>query len=293
MHLTRLRLRPVATTVLLIMAALFFQPNPAGGEPRVATDKDRYRSGEQIQVHFSGAPGEGGDWICIVPAGSPDTEAGDYRYMPDGASQGDLTFDAPPPGSYEARAYYDYRRNGYVVSARCGFSVGLEPAPAPPAPPVAVPERTTPVASPPVEALPLIPSRISAAVFHFMSSSMDASQYAGKVLGTLTNAPRMQASFDLLDRRDLETFLVANDLHQTDHTEDVITIGTRLGLNVVITGSIEKRGTLIITHYKVISIDQRRVIFTDRSVSLGEASLVSDVVKMSDVMIEAILRSAS
>ena len=122
---------------------------------------------------------------------------------------------------------------------------------------------------------------------------MDASQYAGKVLGTLTNAPRMQASFDLLDRRDLETFLVANDLHQTDHTEDVITIGTRLGLNVVITGSIEKRGTLIITHYKVISIDQRRVIFTDRSVSLGEASLVSDVVKMSDVMIEAILRSAS
>lgn len=290
MHLTSLRLRPVASLVLLILAAFFFQPNAAGGEPRVATDKDRYRSGEKIQVHFSGAPGDGGDWICIVPAGSPDTEAGDYRYMPDGAPEGVLTFDSPPPGSYEARAYYDYRRNGYVVSARCGFSVGLEPAPTPP---VAVPERKTQVASPPVAALPLIPSRISAAVFHFMSSSMDASQYAGKVLGTLTNAPRMQASFDLLDRRDLETFLVANDLHQTDHTEDVITIGARLGLNVVITGSIEKRGTLIITHYKVISIDQRRVIFTDRSVSLGEASLISDVVKMSDVMIEAILRSAS
>ena len=122
---------------------------------------------------------------------------------------------------------------------------------------------------------------------------MDASQYAGKVLGTLTNAPRMQASFDLLDRRDLETFLVANDLHQTDQVEDVIGIGTRLGLNVVIAGSVEKRGSLIITNYKVISIDQRRVIFADKSISLGEASLVSDVMKMSEAMIEAILRRAS
>lgn len=293
MHLMSLKTRPVAFLILLILVTFFFQPNPAGGESRVATDKDRYRSGEKIQVHFSGSPGDGGDWICIVPAGSPDTEAGDYRYMPDGAPEGVLTFDSPPPGKYEARAYYDYRRSGYVVSARCAFSVGLEPAPAPPARPVAVPEKTVPVESPPVKALPALPTRISATVFHFTSSSMDASQYAIKVLGTLTNAPKMQASFDLLDRKDLETFLVANDLHQTDQIEDVINIGTRLGLNVVIAGSVEKRGSLIITNYKVISIDHRKVIFTDKSLSLGETSLVSDVMKMSEAMIEAILRSAS
>ncbi len=293
MHLTRLKARPVAALVLLILATLFFPPGPAGGEPRVATDKDRYHSGEKIQVHFSGAPGDGGDWICIVPAGSPDTDAGDYRYMPDGAPEGVLTFDAPPPGKYEARAYYDYRRSGYVVSARYGFSVGLEPAPAPPAPPVAGPGTAAPVERPPVKALPERPTRISAAVFHFTSSSMEASPYAIKVLGTLTNAPKMQAAFDLLDRKDLETFLVANDLHQTDQVEDVIGIGTRLGLNVVIAGSVEKRGSLIITNYKVISIDQRRVIFADKSISLGEASLVSDVMKMSEAMIEAILRRAS
>jgi len=293
MHLMSLKTRPVAAMVLLIMVTLFVPPSPAGGEPRVTSDKDRYRSGEKIQVHFSGAPGDGGDWICIVPAGSPDTDAGDYRYMPEGTSQGVLTFDAPPPGKYEARAYYDYRRNGYVVSARYGFAVESGPVLLTRPKPVAGPETTAPVESQPVKAPPLIPSQISVAVFHFTSSSMDASQYAVKVLGTLTNAPKMQASFDLLDRKDLETFLVVNDLHQTDRIEDVIHIGTRLGLNIVITGSIEKRGTLIIINYKVISIDHRRVIFTDRSLSLGEASLVSDVMKMSDAMIEAILRSSS
>ncbi len=97
---------------------------PAAGTRPLTTEKTVYRSGEKIRVLFSGAPGNDADWICIVPAGTPDTEAGDYKYMPKGLKQGFLAFDSPPaPGKYEARAYFDYKRRGYAVSARHAFSV--------------------------------------------------------------------------------------------------------------------------------------------------------------------------
>jgi uncharacterized membrane protein len=96
---------------------------PAGAASILNTDKDAYINGEKIKVNFSNSPGDEGDWICIVPAGSPDTEAGDYKKMPKGLGQGFLIFDPPSPGKYEARAYYNYSHKGYVVSGRHAFSV--------------------------------------------------------------------------------------------------------------------------------------------------------------------------
>ncbi len=104
------------------------------GEPRyrredterrfgVSTDRDTYLPGEPIRVRFSGAPGYTGDWLCIVRAGAPDTAAGNYQYLPYGAHHGRLIFTASRPGNYQVRAYYDYRRNGYAVSARHSFAV--------------------------------------------------------------------------------------------------------------------------------------------------------------------------
>jgi hypothetical protein len=113
--------------VLLIMVTCLCQPSAVEGAPIVDTDKDIYNYGEMIKVNFSNSPGNERDWICIVPAGSPDTEAGDYKYMPKGLSQGSLIFDPPSPGKYEARAYYNYSRNGYVVSGRYAFSVAKSP----------------------------------------------------------------------------------------------------------------------------------------------------------------------
>lgn len=97
---------------------------PVGSASILNTDKDTYSYGEKIKVSFFNSPGNEGDWICIVPAGTPDTEAGDYKYMPKGLGQGSLIFDPASSGKYEARAYYNYSRNGYVVSGRHAFSVG-------------------------------------------------------------------------------------------------------------------------------------------------------------------------
>lgn len=127
MQTRNLKIRPFVPILLFIIFTFFYAPNFAAGASLIATDKNIYNQGEAIKVSFSNSPGIEGDWICIVPAGSPDTEAGDYKYMPSGMIQGVLLFDPPAPGKYEARAYFNYRRKGYVVSDRYAFSVVSSP----------------------------------------------------------------------------------------------------------------------------------------------------------------------
>jgi len=128
MQIKSLKIRPIVSMVLLIMATFFFQPNSAGGASVVSTDKAIYNQGEMIRVNFFNAPGYDRDWICIVPVGSPDTNGGDYKYMPRGLDHGFLNFSPRSPGKYEVRAYYNYSRNGYVVTGRHVFSVVGHPA---------------------------------------------------------------------------------------------------------------------------------------------------------------------
>lgn len=104
---------------LFLSCTILCHASPAG----VKTDKTAYQYGEAIKVTFSGATGLERDWICVVAAGSPDTEGGDYKYMPKDLNTGTLTFDPPAPGKYEVRAYYNYDKVGYVVAARTAFSV--------------------------------------------------------------------------------------------------------------------------------------------------------------------------
>lgn len=94
----------------------------AGSKRLIETDKNTYRYGEKIKVHYYNAPGGSNDWICIVPAGSPDTDAGVFQYIPK-RGQGILVFESPRPGKYEARAFYRYSSGRYKVTARYGFTV--------------------------------------------------------------------------------------------------------------------------------------------------------------------------
>ncbi|MCX5849241.1 MAG: zinc ribbon domain-containing protein [Deltaproteobacteria bacterium] len=95
----------------------------AEGRPFIETDRDVYNYGEKIIVNYYNAPGYARDWICIVPAGSRNTAAGNYHYIPRGG-RGVLIFKSPRrPGRYEARAYYSYSPFQYIVSARYGFTV--------------------------------------------------------------------------------------------------------------------------------------------------------------------------
>lgn len=108
----------------------FFLQSTLSAAPNLQTDKNNYQPGETIKVHFNDAPGNSRDWVCITLSSIPDTTAGEYQYLPSKARQGSLTFTAPAAGHYEVRAYYDYSKLGYVVSARHAFSVGSVSSPA-------------------------------------------------------------------------------------------------------------------------------------------------------------------
>jgi len=120
-------------TLLYVVGIFFFLPilvfaadNPAhhtNVDSWIQTDKDIYNYGEEIRVHFYNAPGYASDWICIVPSGSWDTEAGDYKYIPEGVHEGVMIFQSPVQGEYEVRAYYNYSAFRYTVSARYHFTV--------------------------------------------------------------------------------------------------------------------------------------------------------------------------
>jgi hypothetical protein len=105
--------------ILIASWAIAFAQTP----PEVKTDKDIYSAGEPISVLYFGAPGDSDDWICIIPAGTPDDEAGTYKYLYYKMKQGVIVFDPPAPGKYEVRVYYNYGKKGYAVSARHAFSV--------------------------------------------------------------------------------------------------------------------------------------------------------------------------
>jgi hypothetical protein len=113
----------INSKIILIMLAFCCQAAIAEGGSLIQTDKDIYNYGEAITVHYYNAPGYANDWICIVPAGSPDTEAGDYKYIPEGVNQGVLIFKSPRPGQYEVRAYYNYSAFRYIVSDHHLFTV--------------------------------------------------------------------------------------------------------------------------------------------------------------------------
>jgi len=108
MKIRSLKIRPIASIVLLIIVTVFCKPNFVEGESIIWTDKDIYNQGEVIRVNFTNAPGNYNDWICIVPADSPDTDGGNWKYIPSGMRKGVFIFNPPSPGEYEVRAYYNY-----------------------------------------------------------------------------------------------------------------------------------------------------------------------------------------
>jgi fibronectin type 3 domain-containing protein/TolB-like protein len=126
------------------------------------------------------------------------------------------------------------------------------------------------------------------AVFNYVTLNIEASGYNTIVTNLLMNDLACVPSLALLDRKDLEAFLSLNDLQQNDNVESVSNIGSRLGLNMIIVGSVGKKGTVIIVNSKVIHIEQRRAIFETQISAIGDAGLMSELKNLSASIIAAI-----
>jgi hypothetical protein len=73
----------------------------------------------RIRAIWRGSPGGSGDWMSVVPVGTPDsTHVGQWRYAP--TTSGYFDFGPYGAGNYELRFYLN---DSYVVASRVGFSL--------------------------------------------------------------------------------------------------------------------------------------------------------------------------
>jgi hypothetical protein len=133
---------------------------------------------------------------------------------------------------------------------------------------------------------------VKVCVFRFGVRNIEASGYGPTLANLLNGTLSEHPEITLLGLRELEEFLSLNDLQQNDDVENIASIGARLGLNFVVAGNVEKRGSLIIVNYKLVRVNERRTIFTHQSRISGEAALAGDIRKVGGLIVNALRRGA-
>ncbi|MDI6777102.1 MAG: hypothetical protein QMD03_07675 [Syntrophales bacterium] len=131
------------------------------------------------------------------------------------------------------------------------------------------------------------------AVFNFHTVNLEASGYGTQVTNMLVDYLKEECVLAMIDRKELEAFLNLHALQQDDNQVNVVNIGTQLGLDAVIVGSVEKKGTVIVINCKVIQIKQKRPIFDTQLVCFGDTGLMGEIKKLRTLISTAIADSAS
>ena len=125
-------------------------------------------------------------------------------------------------------------------------------------------------------------AQIKIAVFNFGTVNTDATGYGTTVTNMLITSLSTDPTLVMMDRKELESFLNLNDMQQNDNMDNVLLIGSRLGLDVIVVGTVEKRGMVINIRCNVIQIDSKRSILRSKVGALGDAGLMNEVRKLSD-----------
>jgi fibronectin type 3 domain-containing protein/TolB-like protein len=135
---------------------------------------------------------------------------------------------------------------------------------------------------------PALPYKAKIAVFNFNSLNLDARGYDATVTNTLINFLERTSSFNILNRKDLETFLSLNDLKQNCDLSNVVHIGNRLGLDMIVGGTVKKNGPVIEILCKVAKISERFFIFNKKVRSFGDSALREEIRRLSRDISKAI-----
>ncbi len=136
-------------------------------------------------------------------------------------------------------------------------------------------------------------AQIKVSVFNFGTLNLEASGYGTTATNMLMSSLGAEPALAVLDRKELEAFLNLNDLQQDDKLDNVVAIGTRLGINMIVVGNVEKKGSIIIINSKVIHVESRKTFFSTQLRALGDAGLVGEIRKLSSMIAGAIKAQAA
>lgn len=134
------------------------------------------------------------------------------------------------------------------------------------------------------------PVKIS--IFNFTAQNLEASSYGTTISNMLTGIFRSNPTLSVLDRKDLESFLILNDLQQNDEPENVFKIGTRLGLDVIVAGRIKTSGSMIVIDCKAFHMGRKRIFFS-RQLATGDSGLGGEAKALSGALLAEIEKQSS
>ena len=135
-------------------------------------------------------------------------------------------------------------------------------------------------------------SEYKLSVFNFGTANIEASGLGTSVTNALISTLSRNPTISILDRKDLETFLNLNDLKQNDQIDNVVDIGSRLGLDFIVVGSVAKRGSAINVQCRLIQIDKRKEVYSTQVRAFGESALTAEIAKLAS-LITAVLTQSS
>jgi hypothetical protein len=115
------------------------------------------------------------------------------------------------------------------------------------------------------------------AVLTFKSLNLEASGYGSNITNLLTNALGASPLLYIMDRKELESFLALNELHQDDDLQNMVSIGSRLALDFVVAGRVTKTGPAIVIDCKVAKVDENRAVLNQRLKILGDSALRGEI----------------
>ena len=130
--------------------------------------------------------------------------------------------------------------------------------------------------------------RSKIAVFNFTILNLDAKGYDATITNTLITFLERAPSLIIINRRELEAFLSLNDLQQNEDLPNVITVGNRLGLDLVVVANVRKRGPVIEITCRIAKIADKSFIYERQFRSLEAAGLRNETEKMSLDIVRAI-----
>jgi uncharacterized protein len=136
-------------------------------------------------------------------------------------------------------------------------------------------------------------SEYKLSVFNFVTLNMEASGLGTSVTNSLISVLKNDPSISLLDRKDLEIFLSLNDLQQNDQLDNVVNIGSRLGLDFIVVGSVDKRGSAITVNCSLIQIDKKKEVYSARARAFGDAALTVEVAKLGSLLSAVLSKNSS
>lgn len=94
---------------------------PAKATAMLALKKEVFDARRPVEVGWHDSPGRAGDWITVVPKGTPPEKWGPWRFT--GRKAGTFRVGHLEPGQYEARLYFDWPAGGFEIRDRISFSV--------------------------------------------------------------------------------------------------------------------------------------------------------------------------